>query len=189
MRDVNRRMQCVHAGICCRCKFFFFPPFFSVSVNHTTYDDKWIEIWEKRLIVHTLCRRIVRGLMKNQQCAWFSLVTFMFIPRPLYMGEELSHFYVQSIPPEIGLHYSFCGMWFDRSVSERSVKWKYFTCELIIRGAHSPFFCEHNDLFLPLAGMKLPLSLSFKWLGAILRGDTGPATRSVATVKVNMWLS
>lgn len=44
-----------------------------------------------------------------------------------YIGEELSHFYfilcyVQYIPPEIGLYYSFSGMSFDHSVSERAVK-------------------------------------------------------------------
>lgn len=80
-----------------------------------------------------------RRTMKNEQrngkgayctyslqlhCPWLNeipAVGLIFInnlhvhSRPLYIGEELSHFYfslcyVQSIPPEIGLHYSLCGV-------------------------------------------------------------------------------
>lgn len=83
---------------------------------------------------------------------WRRVKPFLFLTCPIYLH------------PEIGLYYSFCAMSFDHSVSERTVKWKYFTCELIIRRTHSPFFWWHNDLFLPLAWMNLSLSLSLNEL-------------------------
>lgn len=100
----------------------FLPEFGVVTLFYSYPHDRRWEMngsIEKKLIWHSICNFFVLGLMNYPHCVWFSWITFELIHTcsTLEMSQVIFYSclcYMQSIPPEIGLHYSFCGacvMW------------------------------------------------------------------------------